>query len=288
MLYDFLYLRRPRCLEEREKIELSFHTSYPTLRSQHSRRSLYDSLMELNGEMQLLFISHYPERKFLGSSYRPRLERKKQTLEELTEQQARMLLNSGCSPEEIVSCYGPYTVDQLQAFLVPVRKILHTKEEIYSALEDLIHCGKKINVAALKEVYDLDPSLENKIPAYIAWHTMYKRKKITGDWKKGLRIPVDTQGALVADVAEVFGNSYAQNIFGLSIGEIAAHKAHRTMGTYEKKELVGYQGGSILIRGKKNTQKIVDRMLLEYGKFDNIPENEFEKFGLEVIDLTSI
>lgn len=221
MLYDFFEVRRfssvipqvPASIE----CDMSWDSSspvlqtrvagYPYIKMPRTAREIADFNRVLDQAWHLFnFFGQYaplPERKFLGSSFQPRRRsaRKEASLETITREEALTLLDGTCTPQEILSCYTGFSLEELTAlererereFVQAEEQIsspetpitqgtgsydITSKEELYAAL-GLLQGKGKIRATDVRAQFTVSPKIDRSLPAYIAQLSMPgSRKKV--------------------------------------------------------------------------------------------------------------
>lgn len=179
---------------------------------------------------------HLPEREFLGSSYKPKSKIKENNLEQIMAEEAKLLLYSGCTPEEINKCYSGFSIDDLVQMQAPIKKRIGSKEEAYLAIAELRKKDGRVAVGLIREAYDVEESIsDGSLKAYIAHDTMKNTDEKSAENRFGTfhqknrpGIPKQKNtGQLVIDDLAILPEGKVMEKHGLSKGQLNAFKAHQ-------------------------------------------------------------
>ena len=238
-----------------------------------------------------LIGSEYPERIYLGSSYKPEIKIKtEQIVPEQLKQQ---------SIDNVVS--ETLEIDPIAA--QQTKKILSSKEEIYAAISELKqqHPDEKITAKILLENYEIEEKYIKSVQQYIACHTMAQDRKNKAN---GSADEVNKNAALESKVNKKSitkngSSKYDSNLilgalntgmneeevmaaYHLSKQQLAAIKAHQTMGNRQPE--INFSFAGITYRGPPGIERIIPRLGKEYGGIDFIPRYELAEHKIKIIE----
>ena len=282
MLYDLMYVKRldkefplqsGKVKVDSEKGSVSIHL---TAGNDRTFFEIIENTKKLSKLTRYAILGFpLPEREFLGSSYRPKSRTKEKGLEKITADEAKLLLDSGCTPEEITECYSGLNLDDLVELQTPAKSRVTNKEEAYAAIGQLREGNDNVTVNLLKEAYDISPDLsDTSLKAYLAVDTTNRRKN--GEPRK--QKPKLNSQAVIDDLA-VLPEETVMEKHSLTTGQLRAIKAHQTMGRYEEPlERIQYLGATI--EGRGNVLGTIQRLEKRYGSLDNIPSDQLEHHNI--------